>query len=261
MPQDVNSEEETADSEYLLLSSAVLLLLKASEIPRPNAITVNGQAFFTRLDGGLDVDCLSNQYREDHPVTTNLSVNIPSELERLLDTRSGDHAEKVPGGQELDIKWPIDICIANAFPELLAELLGHSEDITSIVCTSAFKCVHDRLDEIFRGAAPITVPSSVLTLDVTASFLRTAAAPRPPLVALSLSLSVRELQDVYTLVAHYGATLRQLRLMIRSDSMLVVRAENPARICAKLSVPRLEYLEVHEVPSFRSVRTPRRILA
>ena len=100
----------------------------------------------------------------------------------------------------------------------------------------------------------VVLPPSIRALEGSATILRTLVAPHAPLTAISVRTRITELSKLSPLLAPFRDTLKRLR--IERHMPWCVRHDNPARVCAMLDTPRLEYLEVRDVvPNKRVCRS------
>ena len=121
--------------------------------------------------------------------------------------------------------------------------------------------VHSRFASnlALQNTCPMVLPHSLCSMNVTAdilsAFTECGRGPCPPLTALSLRARFTEIPKVSRMLSQCQQTLCRLRIQRRL--MRCAFQENPGRICAKLDLPYLEYLEMDDGQnSDPTVRSP-----
>ncbi|KAI1790826.1 hypothetical protein LXA43DRAFT_890245, partial [Ganoderma leucocontextum] len=97
-----------------------------------------------------------------------------------------------------------------------------------------------------RFATKRSLPRSIRTLNASGAVFLNLCKPLPPLLHLSVNVSIKDLKKVLGAICWFGETLLQLRLFVKWETPFVKTEDNPARWCVPLKTPRLVYFELRE---------------
>ena len=195
---------------------------------------------------------------------TDVTIRSPIALRRFLSTLT-IHPLRAQRVRSLTLAWPESTFVPDSIADTLSSVLfalSLAPPSTARLTRVAFNTSEPRslpapgsLDFALLVHARLVLPPSTRTLVASTSVLRALAAPRPPLAALSVRARVTELKQVYPLLGPFRASLR--RLSVRRVLPWRMRRDSPARVCAELDMPLLEYLEVRDEVSRAKVRAYR----
>ena len=97
-----------------------------------------------------------------------------------------------------------------------------------------------------RFATKRSLPGSIRTLNASGAVFLNLHQPLPPLLHLSVNVSIKDLKKTLGAICNFGETLMQLRLFVKWETPFVKKEDNPARWCKPLKTPRLVYFELRE---------------